>query len=73
MIRSTAWLVMLLVGAASGLAEAATHGVLTLRDGFELESVSDPQISPDGTQVIYVRGFADIMTDRFYSNLWIDN
>ncbi len=44
---------------------------LTLRDLFELETVGDPQISPDGTHVVYVRGFADIQTDRFYSNVWI--
>jgi acylaminoacyl-peptidase len=40
---------------------------------FDLEYVSDPRISPDGTRVIYVRNFRDIMTDRGYSNLWIVN
>jgi len=43
----------------------------TLRDVFDLEFASDPQISPDGTQVVYVRNFMDIMTDRQRSNLWI--
>ena len=42
-------------------------------DIFELEHVSDPQISPDGNQVVYVRNFMDIMTDRKRSNLWIMN
>lgn len=46
---------------------------LTSSDVFNLEFVSDPQISPDGRRVIYVRQFADIMTDRNYSNLWIIN
>jgi dipeptidyl aminopeptidase/acylaminoacyl peptidase len=47
--------------------------VLTLKDYFNLESVRGIQISPDGTKVLYVRQFADIMTDKRYSNLWIIN
>jgi acylaminoacyl-peptidase len=46
---------------------------LTASDIFNLESVSDPQISPDGRKIIYVRGFNDIMADSRYSNLWIIN
>ncbi|MEN8248351.1 MAG: S9 family peptidase [Bacteroidota bacterium] len=42
-------------------------------DIFDLEFVSDPQISPDGSKIIYVRNFKDIMTDRNLSNLWIVN
>jgi len=40
-------------------------------DVFHLEYVSDPQISPDGSKVLYVRNFKDIMSDKSYSNLWI--
>ena len=46
---------------------------LEMIDIFNLEYVSDPQISPDGSQVIYVRNFKDIMNDRNLSNLWIVN
>ena len=46
---------------------------LELADIFSLEYVSDPQISPDGARVVYVRNFKDIMTDRNLSNLWIVN
>ena len=42
-------------------------------DLFNLQSVSDPQISPDGRKIVYVRRFADITTDKYYSNLWIVN
>ena len=42
-------------------------------DVFNLEYVSDPQVSPDGTQVIYIRDFKDIMTDKNLSNLWLIN
>ncbi|HEA31363.1 MAG TPA: S9 family peptidase [Leeuwenhoekiella sp.] len=42
-------------------------------DIFDMEYVSDPQISPNGGKVIYVRNFKDIMTDKNLSNLWIIN
>ncbi|MCI0485765.1 MAG: S9 family peptidase [Blastocatellia bacterium] len=46
---------------------------LTAMDAFNLEFASDPQISPDGKKIIYVRRFSDIKTDRTYSNLRIIN
>jgi acylaminoacyl-peptidase len=46
---------------------------LSLMDVFNLEFAADPRISPDGTRVIYVRQFSDIMTDKRRSNLWIIN
>ncbi len=42
-------------------------------DLFDLEYISDPQISPDGSKVLYVRNFKDVMTDRDYSNTWMVN
>lgn len=39
-------------------------------DVFELEIAADPQISPDGEEIIYVRQFFDVMKDRRRSNLW---
>jgi len=46
---------------------------LKLIDVFQLEHAADPQVSPDGERVIYVRSFMDIMADRRRSNLWIVN
>lgn len=40
-------------------------------DVFNLEFASDPQISPNGAQVVYVRNQMDIMNDRKTGNLWI--
>ncbi|MBI3823915.1 MAG: S9 family peptidase [Planctomycetes bacterium] len=40
---------------------------------FRLEFATDPQISPDGKRVVYVRNFMDIKKDRRRSNLWIIN
>ncbi|TVQ01147.1 MAG: S9 family peptidase, partial [Balneolaceae bacterium] len=39
-------------------------------DVFDLQFVADPQISPDGNTIVYVRHQFDIMTDRLYTNLW---
>lgn len=52
-------------------AQVSSH--LELTDIFNMEYVSDPQISPDGSKIIYVRNFKDIMTDKNLSNLWIVN
>lgn len=40
-------------------------------DVFELEYAADPQISPDGSQIVYNRRGYDIMNDRSKGNLWI--
>ncbi len=45
----------------------------TARDVFELEWAADPQISPDGRRVVYVRRAFDIMKDRARSSLWLLN
>src|SRR5260370_42102309 len=46
---------------------------LTAMDEFQLQIAADPQISPDGKKIVYVRRFADPMTDKRYANLWIIN
>ncbi len=50
---------------------ANTHPVLQPKDVFQLEYVADPRISPDGSQVVYVRTWMDVMTDRRRHNLWL--
>lgn len=42
-------------------------------DIFELEYATNPQVSPDGEQILYTRRSNDIMTDSTKSNLWIIN
>ncbi len=42
-------------------------------DVFSLEWASDPQISPDASQIIYRRNGFDIMKDNSRGNLWIIN
>lgn len=40
---------------------------------WDYETVADPQISPDGSQIIYTRQWFDKMNDRRESSLWIMN
>src|SRR5213594_1798979 len=51
----------------------AASSRFTGRDVFDLEWATDPQISPDGGRVIFVRTGFDIMRDRHRSSLWIVN
>ena len=59
----------------SGVALAAPaerpDPTFTGRDLFDLSVASDPQISPDGRQIAYVRRSADIMTDRMVPSIWL--
>ena len=52
---------------------AQDRDVFEAEDVFELEYAGDPRISPDGSEIVYVRSFMDIMTDRPRQNLWIVN
>ncbi len=48
-----------------------TLNVFQAEDVFELEYANDPQISPDGSRIVYERRSNDIMTDSTRSNLWL--
>ena len=67
---------LLLFGTTS-FAQTTTSSAPSTRfepmDVFGLEWASDPQISPDGQRIVYVRNFMDVKSDRRRSNLWIVN
>lgn len=52
---------------------AQNNPPFTSMDVFELEWVTNPQISPNGQQVVYQRRGMDIMRDRRQSRLWLIN
>ena len=54
-------------------AQDASSNKLTAMDEFQIQQATDPQISPDGKRIVYVRRFNDPMTDKRYANLWIIN
>lgn len=73
MLRRLAFLPLLALSLPA-LAQPATEGpsrTFQGRDLFGLQWASDPQISPDGSQIAYVRRSNDIMTDRARSTIWL--
>src|SRR5260370_5602642 len=72
-IRAVAIMSLALQASAPASAETPANDRLQLMDVFQLEYASDPQVSPDGKQVVYVRNFMDVMKDRQRSHLWILN
>ncbi|MCC5932588.1 MAG: S9 family peptidase [Cyclobacteriaceae bacterium] len=44
---------------------------LQYMDIFELQYATNPQISPDGRSIVYIRNHFDLMTDRRITNLWM--
>lgn len=71
-LKNLTVLLTLLLTCAVNL-QAQVSNQLEMLDIFNLEYISDPQISPDGQKIIYVRNFKDIMTDKNLSNLWSAN
>lgn len=70
-VRKSLLSLLLLSGSLVVADEGAENSHFSSEDIFQLEYVSDPQISPNGDHVIYVRRSNDVMTDRTRSNLWI--
>ena len=62
---------LLLTASFSLFAEESDNSKFLNTDIFELEIAGDPQISPDGSQVAYVRRSMDIMIDRVRANVWV--
>src|SRR5690606_17941896 len=56
--------------APSADAAVSAPRTFTSLDVFALEFAENPQISPDGRTIAYVRRAADIMTDRYRSEIW---
>lgn len=54
----------------ASVANQSVQPLLTNLDVFEIEVAVDPQISPNGSSVAYVRQSNDIMTDKTRSNIW---
>ena len=44
---------------------------VTLEMYLDMESVSNPQVSPDGSRIVFTRGGVDAVNDRRYSDIWI--
>ena len=60
-----------LLAAAFATPAAAQNPPLQPEDVLSLEMANDPQISPDGTQIAYVRVSPDIMKDEYAPSVWL--
>ena len=40
---------------------------------YQMESISNPTISPDGSTIVFSRGYVDMSRDQSRSNLWVIN
>ena len=64
--------VLLLVSAASAVAAALaeTHP-FSVHDMLAMERLSDPQVSPDGESVVFVKRQTDLEANRGRTDLWL--
>lgn len=53
------------------VAAAQEKRLMTVEDLFRFKRVSDPRISPDGKQVVYVQGDVSLDKNRVSRSLWI--
>ena len=53
--------------------EAQSLRPLEAMDLFELEGVTSPTVSPDGSQVLYTRVGFDVMSDKQRREVWLHN
>jgi dipeptidyl aminopeptidase/acylaminoacyl peptidase len=63
-----------IIGAGPALAqETPSDTLLTVQHYLNWEQVGEPQISPDGSQIVYSRRYVNQIEDRWDSALWLMN
>src|SRR3954447_11606262 len=74
-IRARAALLVALYAASTPLLaqERKSDSLFTVEKFLDFEQVADPQIAPDGSQIIYTRRHVNKLEDRFDAELWIVN
>ena len=75
MRRALSLALLLTAGAAtpSAAQEKRSDTLLTVQHYLDLEQVGNPQISPDGKQIVYARRYVNKIEDRWDTALWIMN
>src|SRR5213076_2228877 len=72
-MRSVIVAALLVVPSVAASQETATDTLLTVNHYLDWEQVADPQVSPDGSQILYTRRWVNKLEDRWDSGLWIMN
>ena len=77
MVRNLTWAAVaalsISVGGVAVAQEVPSETNLTTDHYFDLEKITDAQISPDGAQVVYSRQQANRIYDRWDRSIWIMN
>jgi dipeptidyl aminopeptidase/acylaminoacyl peptidase len=60
----------LFVAVLAAMPSAAEKRPITEKDLFKFAWVADPQIAPDGSQVVFVRVTVNEKTDQYETSLW---
>src|SRR5215218_8392025 len=71
--RRQSFVLVLLLAVASAIAAQTARRPLKLDDMSRFRGVSDPQVSPDGNQVVYVVSTTDVKEDKSNSHIWLVN
>ena len=72
-LRTTLPLLSLLLLPAALAAQNEPEGTLKLETYLDWEWVANPEISPDGSQIIFTQSWVDKINDRRSSSIWIMN
>ena len=69
MVRRTPWIVaaavlLPLAPLPAQMQARAASDVFSVERYLDLEQVANPQISPDGTRIVYTRGYVNRVEDR---------
>jgi dipeptidyl aminopeptidase/acylaminoacyl peptidase len=63
----------LLIPLAANAQQARNENGFSVEKYLDYETVLNPQISPDGSQIIYTRRWVDKINDQWKTSLWIMN
>src|SRR5262245_18552079 len=71
--RASLWLATVLISALiiPASSSGAQQRAITEMDLFKFVWIADPQISPDGSRVVFVREWVNQKADRYDTALWI--
>lgn len=73
-MRRTLWSLTLLFAFVSVIVldgQAPATRPLRLEQFWDMETVSNPRLSPDGARIVFTRGWVDKVNDRRQSDMWI--
>ena len=69
-MRNTLTFLMLLLAAVATVAGAESHP-FSIHDMVAMERIGDPQVSPDGRQIVFVLRTTDLEANRGRTDLWL--